>query len=326
MKHRLVAVVLVCALLGTAGSVRGTESEAAAACDGMRYATQAGVRIAYSVEGASSGSPVVLVPGSGQHAGDWPAAFIAGLRQRGFRIVRLDPRDVGCSTHLADKGVVDWPRLFGQLSAGATPETAYTVDDMAKDVLAVMDAEKIPRAHLVGVSAGATVAGWLAAQRPDRVDAVALLMANSGNPKNTIPADAARMASAGAPPAPGASPAARRTFLAAMNDALEAGHPTRTTDELQAWLDSASARPLDADGMARTGAALLAAGDLRERFSAIKARTLVLHGENDPLIPAAAGREVAESIPGARFLLQPNMGHMLNSAAAQTVIEHLAAK
>lgn len=289
-------------------------------CAGKNMAIHGEVKLAYTIEGSAQGDTVVLVPGSGQHAEDWPAGLSEGLVKRGYRVLKLDPRDVGCSTHLDAKGPVDWAGLFAQLGKGEKPFVAYTAQDMAGDVISVLDDAKVERAHIIGASAGATVSGWLASKHPDRVSSLVLLMANSGNPLNPMPADPARMARAGIPPAPNASIEARRTFLAAMNQALEGDEPTRSPEALNAWLDAASARRLDADGLARTGAAMLAMGDLRKQFSSIKAKTLVVHGANDPLVPVAAGKEVADAIPGSQWLLMPKLGHAINAATVEEVL------
>lgn len=288
-------------------------------CSGKSFASNGEVRLAYTVEGRADGEAVILVPGSGQHAEDWPRDLTQALLKDGYRIIKLDPRDVGCSTHLDAKGPVDWPALFAQLGKGQTPSVPYGVGEMAADVISVMDQAGAKRAHLVGASAGATVAAWLASDQPQRVSSLVLLMANSGNLANPMPADPVRMASAGMPPGPDAGTAERRKFLAAMTTALEADAPTRTAEELEAWLDIASARRLDGDGLARTGAAMLAAGDLRARFASISSPTLVVHGGKDPLVPVAAGKEVAEAVPGAQWHLEPEMGHAINNQAVSVL-------
>ncbi|WP_409475596.1 alpha/beta fold hydrolase [Stenotrophomonas sp. Y-13] len=140
---------------------------------------------------------------------------------------------MGCSTRLDAKGPVDSAALFAQLGKGEKPSTAHTAQGMAGDVIAVMDHAKIRKAHLIGASAGATVSGWLASKRPERVSSLALLMANSGTPLNPMPADPVTMASVGMPPATDASIEARRTLLAAMNKAPEADEPTRSPEVRQ---------------------------------------------------------------------------------------------
>lgn len=292
-------------------------------CAGKSHATHGEVRLAYTVQGRDDGEVVVLVPGSGQHAEDWPTDLIQGLIKQGYRVLQLDPRDVGCSTHMDVKGPVDWAALFAQLGKGEKPSTAYTVQDMASDVIAVMDHAKAKKAHIIGASAGATVSGWLASERLDRVSSLTLLMANSGNPLNPMPADPVRMASTGMPPAADASVADRRKFLEVMSKALEADESMRSPEEQSKWLDAASTRRLDAEGLGRTGAAMLAAGDLRKRFSSIKQPTLVVHGAKDPLVPMAAGKEVADAIPGSRWLLVPRMGHAINDASVEAILEFI---
>lgn len=292
-------------------------------CAGKTMAAHGDVKIAYTSEGPELGEVVILVPGSGQHAEDWPAALTQGLLKHGHRVLKLDPRDVGCSTHLDAKGPVDWAAIFAQLGKGEKPSTAYTVQEMAGDVIAVMDHAKVKKAHVIGASAGATVSAWLASEQPERVTSLVLLMANSGNPLNPMPADPARMASAGMPPPADASIEARRTFLSAMNKALEGGEPTRSPEAFNRWLDAASARRIDGDGLARTGAAMLTAGDLRTRLSSIAAPTLVVHGAKDPLVPVAAGKEVAEAIPGAQWRLESKMGHAINDGTVVAVQEFI---
>lgn len=315
----LLALAVNCCLFSDYALAQATDH----LCAGKSYAIHGDVKLAYVAQGRDDGDVVVLVPGSGQHAEDWPAGLTQGLVDRGYRVLQLDPRDVGCSTHLDAKGPVDWPALFAQLGKGEKPSTAYTVQDMAADVIAVMDQAKAGKAHLIGASAGATVSGWLASENPERVSSLVLLMANSGNPLNPMPADPVRMASTGMPPAVNASVADRRRFLEAMTKALEADAPMRSPAEQDAWLDVASTRRLDGDGLARTGAAMLAAGDLRKRFSSIKQPALVVHGAKDPLVPIAAGKEVADAIPGARWLLEPRMGHAINEASVEAVLEFI---
>ncbi len=292
-------------------------------CSEKSYAIHGDVRLAYTSEGNQSGEAVVLLPGSGQHAEDWPVELIDGLVKQGFRVVRMDPRDVGCSTHLDAKGPVDWAALFAQLGKGERPSVAYTAQDMAADVIAVMDYAKAKNAHIIGASAGATVASWLTSEHPERVKSLVLMMANSGNHLNPMPADPARMASVGMPPTANAGAAERRKYLAAMTMALEADEPTRTPEVLNAWLNMASARRLDADGLARTGAAMLAAGDMRTRLSSIQTPTLVVHGEKDPLVSWVAGKEVADAIPGATWLLVLKMGHAINASTVQEVLDFI---
>lgn len=66
-------------------------------------------------------------------------------------------------------------------------------------------------------------------------------------------------------------------------------------------------------GTARQAAAIIIADncDRRELLKNIKAPVVVIHGEADPVVNIEAGREVAATIPNARLIIIPGMGHDL---------------
>jgi 3-oxoadipate enol-lactonase len=74
---------------------------------------------------------------------------------------------------------------------------------------------------------------------------------------------------------------------------------------------------------AATGPAQLAAilrHDVRERLSELRMPVLVLHGEEDRLVPTDLGRELAERIPGAELVLIPECGHVVTTDAEEQVV------
>ena len=71
-------------------------------------------------------------------------------------------------------------------------------------------------------------------------------------------------------------------------------------------------------------AAIVADGDRRPMLKAIKAPTLVIHGEDDPLVPLPGGRDTAENIAGARLKTIPGMGHDLPLALVDTLADAIA--
>ena len=64
-----------------------------------------------------------------------------------------------------------------------------------------------------------------------------------------------------------------------------------------------------------------ATGDRRARLATITAPTMVLHGEADPLVPVAGGRDTAENIPGAELRIVPGMGHDLPPALYEIFVD-----
>jgi pimeloyl-ACP methyl ester carboxylesterase len=68
-------------------------------------------------------------------------------------------------------------------------------------------------------------------------------------------------------------------------------------------------RGISEDGLNRQVCAVYAAPDRRPALSTISAKTLVIHGAEDPLISPEASKEIATAIPGAKFVLVDGMGH-----------------
>jgi pimeloyl-ACP methyl ester carboxylesterase len=91
----------------------------------------------------------------------------------------------------------------------------------------------------------------------------------------------------------------------------------------------AFARGLTPTGYARQLAAIYASGSRADLLPRIRARTLVLHGSEDPLLPPACGEDIARRVPGARLVLIPGLGHSLNPAIgdvfAPMILAHVGA-
>ena len=76
--------------------------------------------------------------------------------------------------------------------------------------------------------------------------------------------------------------------------------------------------------MPRQLAAIIADGCRRERLAGVKAPTLVIHGEADPLVPLAGGQDTAAHIPGAKLKTIPGMGHDLPLALVDEIADAIA--
>lgn len=279
--------------------------------------------LVYRDLGPEDGRPVLLIGGTDQQMTQWPKALLEAMRDQGLRPIVYDARDVGCSTHHTDAGPPDWSAIFGALATGERPALPYDLQTLAEDALAVLDGAGVVRADVVGVSGGATVAGELAAAHPDRVGRLVLLMANSGNPALPMPADPARLAGLSPPPAAGAEAEDVTAYRVAAWRVLDGSDTLVSPEDYPALAQAATARSWDPDGIGRAGAALLTAGDRRARLAEVRSSTVVIHGDADPLISMAAGREVAEAIPGARFVPIAGMGHSFAPGSMEAVLDGL---
>ena len=94
-----------------------------------------GIDIEYESFGRERDPLILFIIGFAAQLISWPEALCQGLAAKGFRVVRFDNRDVGKSTHLADRGTPDTRALMAEVMAGRRPDVPYTLDDMADDAV-----------------------------------------------------------------------------------------------------------------------------------------------------------------------------------------------
>ena len=249
-----------------------------------RYARSGGLQIAYELHGAMHRRRpwLVLIQGMGLDRLGWEPV-LRKLR-RHFRLVLVDNRGVGHSDR---------------------PDGSFTVADMAGDIVAVLDAAGIRRAHVMGASLGGMVAQELAISHPERVDGLVLVCTTPGWPFS-YPMPAASMRLIAATAHMTAEGARRRHTENALSAASVRDHP----ELVNRLLELQGSRPADADvGPAQAAAGARYTGGLRQRR--IGARTLVLHGGADTVVDPRNGRLLADRIPGARLVTFPELGHLL---------------
>ncbi|MEV6349652.1 alpha/beta hydrolase [Actinoplanes sp. NPDC051851] len=274
--------------------------------------------------GGAGGDPLLLLMGLGVSRFYWPDGLVAALIGAGFSVVSFDGRDAGGSTRFDD---VPAGNPIAELFRRRPP--AYTAEDMTDDAVAVLDAFGWQRAHLFGVSQGGLVAQRVALRHPRRVYTVTTYGA--------VPSDLrgaavlryvrlpflARLARMRHPAGRAGDVAAGRELLRAISSP---GHPfdeqdarLRVERELDAGLPSGVR---DTRAQARQVSAPWHGPRLRD----LRAPTLVMHGERDPLIRPAAGRRIAASVPGARYVELPGTGHDLPREVWPTVTREIRAR
>jgi pimeloyl-ACP methyl ester carboxylesterase len=281
----------------------------------IEYARNGEVEIAYETFGPPDGEPLLLIMGSGGQMVMWPEDVLRMLVDRGFQVVRMDNRDLGLSTHLSQ---------YDKLPRKQRP--AYTMDDLADDVIAVFDALGWSSGHLMGGSHGGVIAQMTASRHPDRVRSVTM---QSIGPSTSIRLLRPRLRTV------------LRVLLAMLGKPRDRDH----YGEKWARLFSAAASPilpadvahyreagriafdrgLNPKGDLRQAAAGFAAGDRRAELAKITCPAVVLHGQKDGMCHWKAGRATADAIPGAKFVLYPEMGHVPASTQWPAVIDEIDA-
>jgi pimeloyl-ACP methyl ester carboxylesterase len=248
--------------------------------------------IAYELRG-SPGRPLVLLAGGGGQMVHWPEKFLDSASSAGFQPLILDNRDSGRSTH-------------------AKNGERYSLADMADDTVAVLDAIGWESAHVFGLSLGGMIGQVLAVHHPERVLSLTSVASASGvgfrisRPRLSTMfriLKATRKAGAG-------REATVDTWVEIQRIIGSPGYPFPEAEVRETALRAYDIDH-DPDVMKRQIAAIKASGDRRKELARVRAPTLVVHGECDPLQNPRAGKATADAIPGARLMLLPGVGHGL---------------
>jgi 3-oxoadipate enol-lactonase len=252
------------------------------------------VRLRRLVDGPADAPALVLGPSLGTSTEMWEPN-LAALAER-FRVVRFDHRGEGLSP---------------------SPPGPYEIANLGADTLALLDELGLARVHYAGVSLGAMVGMWIAANAPERIDRLALLCTSAHMP----PASAWAERAAAVREAGSTEPVADAVVDRWLTPPFAREHP-----ETRAWLRALLvASP--AEGYAECCGAIERM-DLRPELPRIEAPTLVIAGADDEATPPEHQRVIADGIPGARLEVVPDAAHLASveqrDAVNTLLLDHLA--
>lgn len=268
-----------------------------------------GITIEAETFGNATHPAMVLIMGLGCQLVVWPLALCEALAAAGFYVVRFDNRDIGLSEKI--KGARD-PKFFTNILRswlGLKVHAPYRLADMAKDTVGLMDALGIKHAHIVGLSMGGMIAQTLALDHAERCLSLTSIMSSSNNPR--LPSASFKVQKRLV-----RRPKSRERMALIDHGAetwmvLASPHAIASEAERRALATLSVDRSIYPRGYIHQLLAILASGSRHKRLSGITVPTLVIHGEDDPLVPVAAGYEQAKLIPGARLEVLKHMGHDL---------------
>jgi 3-oxoadipate enol-lactonase len=251
------------------------------------------MRLHHRLDGPEGAPPLVLSSSLGTTHAMWDPQ-VAALAER-FRVLRFDTRGHGRSP---------------------APPGPYSIDDLGRDALELLDELGLERVSWCGLSLGGMLGMWAASEAPERFERVVLACTSAHFPPPEMWDERAR-------------------------DAREKGMGALADASLDRWLtpEFRDARPELADWLRAMVAATPAEGyaccceairdmNLFERLGRIAAPTLVIAADDDPSTPPAVHVEpIAAAIPGARMTVLAGARHLANveqpDAFTRAMLEHL---
>lgn len=284
----------------------------------MPAVTANGITLEYEERGDKNGSPLVLIMGLGQQLTAWPEEFVDGLAEQGFRVILFDNRDAGLSTKISGKA----PNVVAQVllsRLGIKLRVPYTLEDMARDTAGLLAALNIDAAHIAGASMGGMVAQIVAGRYKEKVKTLTCMITTSGG-HTALPKKEVIKFMLNRP-----KDLERETWINYYCDMFTLiGSPDTDPDDLRKRVTLNIERALYPQGTARQLAAILHNNSRVSILKEVKAPTLVISGEKDPMVPAEGGRDIAANVKGARFELMEGMGHDLPARLIPQIVELIA--
>ncbi len=279
------------------------------------------VSIAYRDEGPKDGVPIILIQGLSMTLLGWHQELVDDLIERGFRVIRLDNRDAGKSSHLDQYKMPNLAWMIFVKMLGFTPKGApYLLVDMAVDVIGLLDALGISKAHIAGVSMGGMIAQRLAIDYPERILSFTSIMSTTGENKVSRPRKDIRtmlLSKSGATKEERLEKSFK--FWRAIGSSAY-----KTTDERLKWqLESSYDRGYNTAATARQLAAIICSKSRSNALKRVSVPGQVIHGDIDPLVPVEGGYATATALEVEPIIIR-GMGHDLPLGLLPRLAEYIA--
>lgn len=238
-----------------------------------------GVSLHYEMMG--QGPPLCLIMGYRLNSAAWPEAFLEHLARR-FTVITFDNRGTGRSGKPAD---------------------GYSMDNMARDAIGLLDALDVRQAHVLGYSMGGAIAQKLVLAAPEKVDRLILFATFCGGIFGSLaePWVMHRMRDLD-----GLSPeeAARQIWTVTYSPDYLRNNSAAA--EAQMLREIENPTPPD---IAKKQFAGIADYSTFAQLGTIRAPTLIVTGTADILVPPANSRTMHRRIPGSKLVLVPDLAH-----------------
>ena len=279
-------------------------------------------KIEYERFGDPANPCLILISGLSSQLINWPKAILAGLVSKGFYVLVFDNRDVGLSHYYDHLKMPNFAEILEIKRQGGSFVPPYTLDEMAEDVLALMNALAIPQAHIAGMSMGGMIAQLMAIHYPERCLSLSCIATSSGNPNLPPPSPAVLELTVN----PGPPATDLESYLKIRLQSYKVyNHPIDVNDdEARQFLQAAYLRAYHPEGNTRQLLAVMAAAARTEKLKALKLPSLIFHGNYDPVFPLEHAEELAAAIPQSELVVIDKLGHALPERMRVELVESLA--
>jgi len=301
-----------------------------------------GVDIWWEAYGDNANPPVLMIMGLNSNLKRWPTELIMGLVNQDLYVITYDNRDTGKSTWVTEEStiikilkymptfvqepIVDWffDQMLdgeGRFKMGGVP-SEYNLEDMALDGIALLDHLEIDKAHIVGASMGGMIAQVISLNHPERVITLTGIMTTPGF-------DTAGLSG----PYPKYLDAMKESFLLNLQskpkESSEVGNIALIgTNFLEEEYENLIKilKSMEEHGNNQDSGHMAAVGSSPNRFKRLKEisiPTLIIHGNEDPLIPVDHGLAIYEQIQNSEKLIINGMGHNFPTSVIPVIIEQM---
>jgi non-heme chloroperoxidase len=271
------------------------------------------VKIFYRDYGPADATPILLVHGLGAQLVHWPENLINFFIENGLRPITFDNRDAGLSSRFSYKPsiVLGYLRYFFRFPV----KSEYSLNDMARDGVNLLDHLNIKKAHILGTSMGGMISQILCAKFPHRVKTYTLIASTASVPG----------------PFNGASKEVRNMMVnrsKSVNPSMDEVYqrelkwvgligmegkiidtPKFREDTINNYNRIKDVK--DGFGYARQLSAILSSKNRIKKIKSIQAKTLIIHGKHDPVLQSENSRFMNKLIPNSELIIIDNMRHLI---------------
>jgi pimeloyl-ACP methyl ester carboxylesterase len=284
------------------------------------------IDINYESFGNKSHPAIILIMGLATQMIYWDEQFCKLLASQGYWVIRFDNRDNGKSTWLDS---IPPPSSLALLTNAVFKRplgAVYLLSDMMKDTVGLLDALHLESAHIVGASMGGMIAQEIAINHPHRVKSLTSIMSTTGNKRLPKPSTAFSFKMLKRPPKDVNKAVTYGMHVWRM---IQGDHYPFDQQKVLGLITRALQRGFNPAGNTRQLAAILDSPDRTEALNTLTVPSLILHGEDDPLVLVDCGYATAKAIPNAKIKTYPGMGHTIPSQLyddiTKQILEHIDA-